>query len=90
MADHEVDLESDFLAIHGIDQTDLDGPRWVRLGERIAAYGGVMARRVEQQREGAGPEPGSSQQQAGRGQEMDLTELRLTHPGLVSVTRAIE
>lgn len=90
MADHVDDLEADFLAIYGLDQTRLDGPRWVRLAQRIGAYGGVMARRIEQQHDGEQPAANRTAPGGGVEQEITLAELRMTHPGLVSVTRASE
>jgi hypothetical protein len=92
MVDHVDDLEADFLAHYGLDQTELDGPRWVRLAQRVAVYGGVMARRIEDQTEKQGPawRPAASSGKREGEREMDLTELRLAHPGLVSVTRVTE
>ncbi|MFG3051907.1 hypothetical protein ACGFZP_13280 [Kitasatospora sp. NPDC048239] len=88
MVDHVDDLEADFQAHYGLDQAELDGPRWVRLAQRVAAYGGVMARRIEEQRDAGQP---MQQPPANSGErEMDLTELRLAHPGLVSVTRVAD
>jgi hypothetical protein len=89
MADHEADLEADFLRFYRIDQTRLDGPHWVRLAQRVAAYGGVMTRRIEQRREQA-EAPASPRQAPAGEQEMELAAFRLAHPGVVTVTRASE
>ncbi|MGW6912593.1 hypothetical protein ACWGB8_02025 [Kitasatospora sp. NPDC054939] len=88
MADYLDDLESDFSRFHRVDQAELDGPRWVRLGQRIAAYGGVLARRIEQQRDDNSPTPApTAARTTTNAEEMSLTELRIAHPGLMSVTR---
>lgn len=50
MLDHLADLESDFSRFHRIDDMlALDGPRFFRLAWRIAAYDGMLARRIEAQ-----------------------------------------
>ncbi|MDQ3760970.1 MAG: hypothetical protein M3460_04525 [Actinomycetota bacterium] len=50
MLDHLDDLESDFSAIHRVDDIHiLDGPRFFRLAYRLGAYSGVMAARVAEQ-----------------------------------------
>lgn len=51
------DLESDFSAIHRIDDIyALDGPKFFRLAHRISAYQGVIAARaMELQNNGAMP-----------------------------------
>lgn len=43
MAEHEHDLEADFLRFYRIDMYSLDFPKLFRLAERVFAYGGVMA-----------------------------------------------
>ena len=51
--DHEADIDADFLAIYGIDleQVDISGRRYLALAHRLTAYQGVMAARVEEERE---------------------------------------
>ena len=54
--DHLPDLDADFLRFYGIDleyDRDLTGPRFLALAQRVAAYGGVMAARVQEQQEEA-------------------------------------
>lgn len=47
MLDHIDDLDSDFSAIHRIDDMwALDGPRFFKLAVRLPAYDGVMRVRV--------------------------------------------
>lgn len=40
--DHQEDLDADFLRYYRKDWTELDGPRFFSLAERVLAYGGVM------------------------------------------------
>lgn len=95
--DHEADLDADFLAIYGIDLDtyDMDGPRYLALAHRLPAYQGVMAARIEEEREDA---PASSsqpatrqeyqpQQAGGDRREVSLTAFRVQFPGLVSMTQ---
>lgn len=50
MLDHLADLESDFSAIHRVDDIyQLDGPRFFRLAWRISAYKGVIHMRLQEQ-----------------------------------------
>jgi len=45
--DHLDDLESDFSAIHGIENMyDLPSRKFLAMAERLAAYDGVMAARL--------------------------------------------
>lgn len=56
MIDHLDDLESDFSAIHRVDDIHaLDGPRFMRMAWRISTYGGVMAMRLREQEAEAHP-----------------------------------
>jgi hypothetical protein len=54
-------LDADFLAFYGIDIEiqDLAGPRFFALAERTFAYGGVMARRAENEQDGRTERPTS-------------------------------
>lgn len=46
MLEHLADLESDFSALHRIDDMgELPSDRFFRMAYRLAAYGGVMAAR---------------------------------------------
>lgn len=48
--DHLADLESDFSRFHRVDDIyAMDGARFMRLAWRIAAYDGMMSRRIEAQ-----------------------------------------
>jgi hypothetical protein len=95
--DHEADIDADFLAIYGIDllEQEVSGPRYLALAHRLTAYQGVMAARVEEEREDR-PAPSStptrtsstappSRQGAGESTEVSLTQFRAQFPGLVSV-----
>lgn len=96
--DHEADIDADFLAIYGIDlhEQEVDGPRYFALAHRLTAYQGVMAARVEKEREEQPPSNPTptrtsstappSRQGAG-GTEVSLTQFRAQFPGLVSVTQ---
>jgi hypothetical protein len=92
---HERDIDADFLAIYGIDleQVEMAGPRYFALAYRLTAYQGVMAARVDEERDErptsttptrtstAPPE----RQGAGETTEVSLTQFRMQFPGLVSV-----
>jgi hypothetical protein len=93
--DHADDLDADFLAIYGIDLDvyDMDGPRYLALAHRLPAYQGVMAARVDEERDDA---PASSSaapaaqdyqppQASGDKKEISLTAFRMQFPGLVSI-----
>jgi hypothetical protein len=95
--DHERDIDADFLAIYGIDllEQEVSGPRYLALAHRLTAYQGVMAARVEEEREDR-PAPSSTatrtsstaqppRQGAGDVSEVSLTQFRAQFPGLVSV-----
>ena len=45
---HLDDLDADFLRYYGRDWTELDGPRFFTLAERVGAYGGVIAFRYHE------------------------------------------
>lgn len=92
--DHEDDLDADFLAIYGIDleQVDMPAARYFALAHRLTAYQGVMAARVDEEREqspssssttrtrdSAPPAPGG-----GRDREVPLAAFRVLFPGVVS------
>ncbi|MYS15165.1 hypothetical protein [Streptomyces sp. SID4982] len=91
--DHEDDLDADFLAIYGIDllEQEVPGPRYFALAHRLTAYQGVMAARVDEERE----QPQSStsrthveapphRQGDGAVKEVSLTAFRVMFPGVVS------
>lgn len=101
---HLADLESDFSRFHGItDMYSMPGPRFFQFAWRIAAYDGMMARRVEAQRDrgDAGPAGESptrtrstrATSQVGPGIPADaevvpLAAMSLTHGDLFEITRA--
>jgi len=89
------DLDADFLAIYGIDleQADVSAPRYFALAHRLPAYQGVMAARVEEERDeqdrttSTTTRTSSTQpaQQGGSGtKEVSLTAFRVLFPGIVS------
>lgn len=92
---HEHDLDADFLAIYRIDleQVDISARRYFALAHRLTAYHGVMAARLEAEREEQQPTVGttttrtSSTPATGRGDvtELSLTQFRAKFPGLVSM-----
>lgn len=96
--DHEDDLDADFLAIYGIDleTDDLPARRYFALAQRLTAYSGVMAARVEAEREEQS-EPGTTptrtsstpppQHSGGDVKEVSLTAFRFQFPGMVSMAQ---
>ncbi|MEV8033890.1 hypothetical protein [Streptomyces sp. NPDC086182] len=90
--DHEADLDADFLAIYGIDleQADVSAPRYFALAHRLTAYQGVMAARVDDERDQTsstttrthGTQP--ARQGSGENREVSLTAFRVMFPGIVS------
>lgn len=97
--DHEADIDADFLAIYGIDllEQEVTGPRYFALAHRLTAYQGVMAARVEEDREDRPADRPTSTRTSttaapeGRGSsettEVSLTQFRAKFPGLVSVAQ---
>jgi hypothetical protein len=92
--DHKEDIDADFLAIYGIDllEQEVAGPRYFALAYRLTAYQGVMAARLEEQRD---RQPSSNtatrtrdeappQQGGGETKEVSLTAFRVMFPGIVS------
>lgn len=99
--DYGADLDADFLAIYGIDLEvcDMTGPRYLALAHRLNAYQGVMAARVEEEREKpaeppnvheAPPDTAPMQQRADGSTEVSLTAFRFQFPGLVSMASSGE
>jgi hypothetical protein len=97
--DHQDDLDADFLAIYGIDleQDDaISARRYFALAQRLPAYQGVLAARIDEERERQEPTrttPTRTSTQAAparRGSsestEVSLTQFRAQFPGLVSVS----
>ena len=89
--DHEGDLDADFLAIYGIDleQADVSGPRYFALAHRLPAYQGVMAARVEDERDRTSSTTRTrstqpAQQGGSENREVSLTAFRVMFPGIVS------
>lgn len=95
--DHEDDLDADFLAIYRLDleQVDISARRYFALAHRLTAYQGVMAARVEAEREEQRPAPSTTSTRTSsapapgrddsRTTELSLTQFRAKFPGLVSV-----
>jgi hypothetical protein len=90
--DHQEDIDADFLAIYGIDllEQEVSGPRYFALAYRLAAYQGVLAARVDEERDQTSstttrthdappPRQGSSENR-----EVSLTAFRVMFPGIVS------
>jgi hypothetical protein len=90
--DHEADLDADFLAIYGIDleQADVSAPRYFALAHRLTAYQGVMAARVDDERDRPSSTTTRTQaapparQGGGENREVSLTAFRVMFPGIVS------
>lgn len=55
--DHLDDLDADFARFYRCDLYALPGPRLFSRAQRVTAYGGVMALRLQQEAEDAGPLP---------------------------------
>lgn len=97
--DHEDDIDADFLAIYGLDleHVEMSGPRYFARAHRLTAYQGVMAARVEEEREHREPTsstptrtntPAAPAQRGGSGTtEVSLTQFRAMYPGWVSVAK---
>lgn len=103
MLDHLADLESDFSRFHGIDDIySMPGPKFLAFCWRIAAYDGMMARRIEAQNHKPEPVPTRTEQAPpaparsnGPGRppmpkganDVSLAAFTLMHPDLVQRTR---
>lgn len=93
MPDYERDLDADFLALYGIDleEDNVSGPRYFALAHRLPAYQGVMAARVENERDETPDQPyrpSTTPAQApsnGQPREVHLTAFRAEFPGFVSM-----
>lgn len=91
--DHQDDLDADFLAIYGIDlqHTDISSRRYFALAYRLTAYTGVMAARLDAERDGrptgSTPTRTSSTPAPERGDvtELSLTQFRAKFPWMVSM-----
>lgn len=97
--EYAADIDADFLAIYGIDLEvcDMTGPRYLALAHRLTAYQGVMAARVEEEREKpAAAEPRTAAatvaapQRTDGSTEVSLTAFRFQFPGLVSMASSGE
>ncbi|MEU1309510.1 hypothetical protein ABZ419_11530 [Streptomyces cinnamoneus] len=96
MLDHEEDIDADFLAWYGIDlqMQEIPGPRYFALAHRLTAFSGVMAARVEAQRErqdASQPRAAQAPRYQARGdgaREISLTAFRVMFPGIVSSAEA--
>ncbi|WP_159031101.1 hypothetical protein [Streptomyces acidiscabies] len=83
-------MDADFLAFYGIDNDiqDLAGPRFFALAERTFAYGGVMARRAENEQESnhSPVAADSSPPQTGV-KEVPLVAVAAQNPDWISVSK---
>ncbi|MFM9635982.1 hypothetical protein [Streptomyces turgidiscabies] len=93
--DYLDDLDADFLAIYGIDltHTEISSRRYFALAQRLTAYSGVMAARLEAERDDrpatstrTSSTPATSRDDSSV-TELSLTQFRAKFPHLVSVTR---
>lgn len=97
---HLDDIDADFLAIYGIDLEQADAisaRRYFALAHRLTAYQGVMAARVEEEREdrpttsSTPTRTSTTAEPTRRGTsettEVSLTAFRAQFPGLVSVAQ---
>jgi hypothetical protein len=94
--DHQDDIDADFLAIYGLDleQDEISSRRYFSLVYRLTAYTGVMAARVEEEREdrqSTGTTTTRTRSEAppvrqgdGAVKEVSLTAFRVMFPGIVS------
>lgn len=63
---HLDDLESDFSVFHRIDDMRaMPGPKFLKYAWRIAAYDGMMARRIEAQQDEPTPRPRPAESSGG-------------------------
>lgn len=92
---YERDLDADFLALYGIDleEDNLSGPRYFALAHRLPAYSGVMAARVESEREDTEQRPAAHAAPARRAaadepREVPMAAFMAEFPGMVSMTTA--
>lgn len=96
--DYLDDLDADFLAIYGIDldQAEISARRYFALAHRLPAYQGVMAARIEAEREDrpqavshtptrTSSTPAPTGADSERPTEVSLTAFRMQFPGLVSM-----
>ncbi|MFJ8995606.1 hypothetical protein ACIRQH_35025 [Streptomyces sp. NPDC102279] len=95
--DHVDDLDADFLAIYGLDleHVEISSRRYFALAYRLPAYQGVMAARVDDERDDqpqASSTPTRTQDApprrgSGETTEVSLTQFRMQFPDLVSVAQ---
>jgi len=102
VVDRLLDLESDFSVFHRVDDIyAMDGPRFLRLAWRIAAYNGMITRHIESQREPtptmaaprAQPAPPRPSVSVGRppsspgATSVPLAQMAMSSPGLFEVVK---
>jgi hypothetical protein len=92
--DHQDDLDADFLAVYHIDlhEQEISARRYFALAQRLTAYTGVLAARLEAERDesrpaGAVPTSTTPAPQRGDTTELSLTQFRAHFPGWVSVAQ---
>lgn len=82
-------MDADFLAFYGIDIDiqDLAGPRFFALAERTFAYGGVMARRAENEQESTSPVVADSPPPQTGVKEVPLVAVAAQNPDWISISK---
>ncbi|MFI5473213.1 hypothetical protein ACIA6D_23605 [Streptomyces cacaoi] len=93
--DHLDDIDADFLAIYRIDleRDEITARRYFALAHRLPAYQGVMATRVDEERDEHNPSATPTRTSStpaptgadGETREVSLTAFRMQFPGLVSM-----
>ncbi len=94
--DHLDDLDADFLAVYHIDllEQEISSRRYFALAQRLPAYTGVMAARLEAEREQQAPgsptptrtssTSAPERAESSEVREVSLTAFRVMFPGFVS------
>lgn len=93
--DHLADIESDLSRFHRVvDLHDLDGPHFFRLVWRLSAYGGVIAMRLEAERQQFAPSTApaakaiaTAERAPQRGGSKHLAAFLSEHPGLIETRK---
>lgn len=94
MIDHLADLESDFSAVHRVDDIfAMDGPRFMRMAWRLPAYQGVMRMRfveladTEPAAPVAQPHPGGEPERGVKRVSLVAATVDATLSGLIDVAQ---
>lgn len=79
------DLESDFSRFHRVDDIfAMDGPRFMRMAWRIAAYQGVLMVRLQEE---VDRQPGGSNSSGRQEERVEFASVALNHSDLFERTR---